>query len=231
MQIHGFNKLTLLDYPGHLGAMVFLGGCNMRCPFCQNASLVLNPSSLPVIPEDEIFSLLKRRKNILEGVCISGGEPTIYDELPDFIKRIKDMGYLVKLDTNGTNPSMLTNLIEHKLIDYVAMDIKNSKSNYALTSGKPAVELGKIEESVAYLISSPLSYEFRTTVIKELHSEEDFHSIGKWIFGAKSYYLQAFKDSGDLITSGLHAPSKETLNWYASILAPYVEQIQLRGID
>ncbi len=231
MQIHGLNKTTLLDYPKHLAALVFLGGCNMRCPFCQNASLITDLGSQPVIPEEELFSYLKKRKNILEGVCISGGEPTLYPDLPDLIEKMKVLGYLVKLDTNGTNPAMLKQLVKDHLVDYVAMDIKNSREKYLETSGASENLLSPVEESVAYLKTSSVEYEFRTTIVKELHSSEDILSIGSWLQGAKNYYLQSFRDSGDILCPGYHAHPKEVLEEFISLLAPYIEHVQLRGLD
>jgi len=203
----------------------------MRCPFCQNASLVLNPSAQPAIPEEEVFALLEKRKNLLEGVCISGGEPTLYPDLPAFIKKIKLLGYKVKLDTNGLNPSMIKTLVKDNLIDYIAMDIKNSKKNYSQTCGVPYIDISKLEESVAYLLSSSLEYEFRTTVIKELHIKDDILAIGQWIQGAKAYYLQTYKDSSDIISPGLHGHSKETLTQFTALLTTYVEHVALRGVD
>lgn len=231
MQINGFNKVTLLDYPKHLAATIFLGGCNMRCSFCQNASLVIDPTSVPAISVDEILSYLDKRKGIIEGVCITGGEPTIYPELHDFIKLIKSKGVLVKLDTNGSNPSLLKSLAEERLIDYVAMDIKNSKEKYGLTIGIPDFSLDKIDESVHFLLSCSLEYEFRTTIVKELHTKEDMLSIGQWIKGAKAYYLQNYKDSGDILCPGLSSHTKETLTEFAAVLEPYVNQVELRGVE
>jgi pyruvate formate lyase activating enzyme len=147
MQIHGFNKTTLLDYPRHLAATVFLGGCNMRCPFCHNSSLVLHPESVPVIPEEDILSYLLKRKNILEGVCITGGEPTLSSKLPDFIEKIRSLGLKVKLDTNGSRPDVLKKLVNDDLINYVAMDIKNSKEKYSLTTGIDNYNTDNITES------------------------------------------------------------------------------------
>jgi pyruvate formate lyase activating enzyme len=167
MQINGFNKTTLLDYPKHIAATVFIGGCNMRCPFCHNASLVEYVGSQPAISIDEVLDYLKKRKGILEGVCVTGGEPTLYPELPAFISEIKALGFKVKLDTNGTNPAMLKNLSENRLIDYVAMDIKNSKSKYPLTTGMQNIKLDKICDSVSFLLTSQVEYEFRTTIVKE----------------------------------------------------------------
>lgn len=230
MHINGFNKLTLLDYPGHLAATVFLGGCNMRCPFCHNASLVTKVATQPVIPAEEVLSFLLKRQNVLEGVCITGGEPTLYPDLPKFIKEIKALGFKVKLDTNGTNPNMIKSLVNDKLIDHVAMDIKNARDKYSLTAGIPGLSIETIDESISYLLSNPVDYEFRTTVVKEFHTKEDMLSIGQWIRGAKTYYLQAYKDSGDIIMSGLNGHSKETMQEFVNILAPYVVQVHLRGI-
>ncbi len=231
MQIHGFNKLTLLDYPGHLAAIIFLGGCNMRCPFCQNASLVTNAASQPTITVEEVLSVLSKRKNILEGVCISGGEPTLYPDLPGLIKDVKTLGYKVKLDTNGTNPAMMKALIDDGLLDYVSMDIKNSRNKYSLTSGVSSIDLGSIEESISYLLTGPLDYEFRTTIVKEHHEDNDMLSIGHWIKGANAYYLQAYKDSGDILSPGLTSHTKDTLEHFASILTPFVKHVSLRGVD
>lgn len=231
MQINGFNKLTLLDYPGHLAATIFLGGCNMRCPFCHNASLVIKVSSQPVIPAEEVLAFLAKRTNILEGVCITGGEPTLSQDLPELLQKIKAMGFQVKLDTNGTNPSMLKSLVSDQLIDYVAMDIKNSRDKYRATAGSPNLSLELIDESISFLLTSPLDYEFRTTVVKEFHTSEDMLFLGEWLTGAKAYYLQAYRDSEDVITPGFHCPSKDTLSEYITLLTPYIKQVTLRGVD
>ncbi len=229
--IHGFNKTTLLDYPGHLASTIFLGGCNFRCPFCHNATLVLAPHSQPIISEDEIFSNLKKRIGIIEGVCITGGEPTLYPDLIDLIKRIKDLGFLVKLDTNGSNPKMVENLIDSNLIDYIAMDIKNSKEKYPLTSGLKNMDMESISESISLLINSHIDYEFRTTVVKNFHESSDFISIGKWVEGAKSYFLQSFRDSDDVIGKGLQSCTPAEIESFKEILLPYVKQVNLRGIE
>lgn len=231
MQIHGFNKSTLLDYPKHLAATIFLGGCNLRCPFCQNASLVLRPGSQPVHPEEEVLAYLAKRVHILEGVCITGGEPTLSPELPVFLRKIKVLGYKIKLDTNGLNPIMVKELADSHLIDYVAMDIKNSQEHYPATAGILSLDLAPVRETAAFLLAGPLDYEFRTTVVRELHSEEDMHSIGRWLTGAKAYYLQSYKDSGDILSPGLSAPDKDTLQRYQSILNTYLDHVSLRGID
>lgn len=231
MQIHGFNKTTLLDYPRHLAATIFLGGCNMRCPFCHNASLVTDPGSQPTIPEEEVLTYLAKRQTILEGVCITGGEPTLYPDLIDFIKKIKTLGFKIKLDTNGSNPAVLKSLIDNQLIDYVAMDIKNSKEKYPLSCGIKNYNTDKITKSIDYLISSGIDYEFRTTIVREHHTLPDIISIGEWIQGAKAYYLQSYKDSEDIISPGLSSHSKETLSSFEAALTPYVKAVSLRGVE
>lgn len=230
MNIQGFNKLTLLDYPGHMAATIFLGGCNLRCPFCHNASLVSGSAS-PAIPFTDVLTTLLKRRHILEGVCITGGEPTLYPGLMELIRQIKALGFKVKLDTNGTNPDLLMSCVQEQLIDYVAMDIKNSREKYALTSGIPNINLDKIEQSILFLLSGKIDYEFRTTIVKELHTQEDMHSIGKWIEGARAYFLQSFQDSGDILAPGLSAHKKETLEEFNTLLRPYVKHVSLRGVD
>jgi pyruvate formate lyase activating enzyme len=230
MQIHGFNKTTLLDYPKHLAATIFFGGCNMRCPFCHNASLVSGAASQPIIPEQEVLSYLAKRKGILEGVCITGGEPTLNPDLITFITKIKELGLKVKLDTNGTNPRLMKTLIEDKLIDYIAMDIKNSKEKYALTAGLTNFTIEPILESADFLLTSPIKYEFRTTIVKEYHNREDMLSIGEWLSGAQAYFLQAYQDSGDILLPGLHSHSKETLEEYVQLLTPMIPSVSVRGI-
>lgn len=232
MKIHGYSQLTLLDYPGHLACTIFCGHCNFRCPFCHNASLVLHADEQPVISEDTILQHLKKRQGILEGIAITGGEPTLHRDLPDFIKKLRDeTGLSIKLDTNGTNPGMLEGLISEKLIDYVAMDIKSSPARYALASGLKTLEMDDIFNSVDILMSSDIDYEFRTTVVDRIHQKDDFIEIGEWIAGAKAYFLQCYKDSGDLISpAGLHAPTPETLEHYRDILLPFVPNTEIRGL-
>lgn len=194
MQIHGLNKTTLLDYPEHVAATVFTGGCNFRCPFCHNAGLVLEPDAQESIPEEEVLSFLQKRRGILQGVCITGGEPTLQPDLADFIGKVKELGYPVKLDTNGYRPEVLRELLDKKLLDYVAMDIKASKENYARASGLCRIDLDRIEESVEILKNSGISYEFRTTVVAGIHSMEEFDAIGRWLAGSRAYYLQAYRE-------------------------------------
>ncbi len=231
MQIHGFNKTTLLDYPKHLAATIFFGGCNLRCPFCHNASLVTKVASQPIIPEQEVLSYLAKRKGILEGVCITGGEPTLNPDLTTFLAKIKELGLKVKLDTNGTNPQLMKTLVADKLIDYIAMDIKNSKEKYALTAGLNDFRIDPILESADFLMTSPIDYEFRTTIVKEYHNREDMLSIGEWLSGAQAYFLQSYQDSGDILLHGLHSHNKETLDEYVQLLTPMIPSISVRGID
>lgn len=246
MLICGFNKTTLLDYPEHVAATVFLGGCNFRCLFCQNSDLLLHPADFAAFTESEVLEHLKKRRSMLSGVCISGGEPTIYKDLPDFLARIKELGYLVKLDTNGTNPDMIRRLYEAKLIDYVAMDIKTGPSDYARVSGLSEVEdsiftasgqnpLENVKESVRFLMretdASVFTYEFRTTVVRELHSAESFIEIGSWIGGASRYFLQSYKDSEHVLCPGFHAYSKAELEAFADLLHPMIPSVSLRGVD
>ena len=230
MNIHGFITLTLLDYPEHLAASVFLGSCNLRCPFCQNGNLVLSPENEPSISEEEVLAFLKKRSGILEGVCISGGEPTLYRELPDFISKIKALGYLVKLDTNGTNPEMLRFLYENHLLDYIAMDIKNSPERYGETAGVPGLDLGPIRESVSWLLEGHVDYEFRTTVVRQFHDSASFRAIGPWISGARRYFLQAFIDRDTVLRPGLSAWSREEMEGFAALVRPWVPAVELRGI-
>ena len=195
MVIHGYNKTTLLDYPEHVACTVFTGHCNMRCPFCHNGDLVLTPGSQPAISEEEFFSFLNKRKNILEGVAITGGEPTIQADLPEFIKRIKEYNLEVKLDSNGMRPEILRKLMDENLVDYFAMDIKSSKSGYSYATGIANFDLGPVEESVSLLMENRVPYEFRTTVLKPFHNKEVFEEIAEWIKDCSQYYLQNYVDS------------------------------------
>ncbi len=231
MQIHGLNKTTLLDYPEHVAATVFTGGCNFCCPFCHNADLVLYPGEFPTLSEAEILAFLQKRKNVLSGVCITGGEPTLQPDLPEFIRKIKEMGYLVKLDTNGYRPEVLKDLLEEKLLDYVAMDIKNAKYKYDASVGKCKIDITRIEESVALLKDGYIPYEFRTTVVKELHTREDFEAIGEWIQGARVYFLQSYRDNDNVIQKGCSAYNKEELVYFVKILQKYIARVELRGVE
>jgi len=231
MKIYGLNKTTLLDYPGRVAAAIFLGGCNFRCPFCQNSSLVLSPDRQPEIPEEEVLSFLKKRKGILEGVCVTGGEPTLSPELPEFLKKIQDLGYPVKLDTNGSRPQVLKDLASRNLIQMTAVDIKACPNNYPSLCGLVHPDLDSIKETVDFLINGSLDYEFRTTVVRELHTEQDFIQIGQWIAGAKAYYLQAYRDSEEVLQPGFSSYSQKELMYFRDILKHTIPLVELRGID
>ena len=228
MKIGGFQKMTVLDYPGKVACTVFTHGCNLRCPFCHNARLVVRDEDL--IDENEILSYLNKRRGILDGVCISGGEPTLQSDLFDFMKKVKDLGMLIKLDTNGTCPDKLQYAIDNGLVDYVAMDIKNCREEYAKTCGLSEMDISKIEKSVEILMQSGVDYEFRTTVTKELHTPDDFAKIGQWIKGAKRYYIQSFVDSGDIILEGLNPLDLQGLKALSEAVSPYVPSVELRGV-
>ena len=231
MLINGILKLTLLDYPGHTACTVFTGGCNFRCPFCQNAALVLRVPEQPVVPEEELFNLLEKRRGLLDGVCVTGGEPTLQADLLEFLRRIKEKGFLVKLDTNGTRPQVISQALEQGLVDKVAMDIKTCRERYPLVAGIDRPDMGAIEDSVRLLLSNPGKYEFRTTVVRQLHTAEDMQGIGEWIKGAQEYYLQGFKDSGDIIEDGFSALSKDEMESLLTVVRRFVPSAQLRGVD
>lgn len=231
MQIYGLNKTTLLDYPEHVAATIFTGGCNFCCPFCHNGELVLHPQVYPVIAEEEVMTFLKKRKGVLTGVCITGGEPTLQKDLVAFIKGIKELGYFVKLDTNGYKPEVLRNLIEQQLLDYVAMDIKNSRIHYPQTVGLPTMDLKRIEESVQILLNGTIDYEFRTTVVRQLHTVNDFRDIALWLNGAQAYYLQAYRDNENVIQKGFSAYKKEEMEDFLKILTSYIKKVELRGME
>ncbi len=229
--IYGLQKTTLLDFPGHVASTIFLGKCNFRCPYCQNSSL-LDPRDLPPsFTEEDVYRHLHKRKGILEGVCITGGEPTLTKDLPRFIKNIKDIGYLVKLDTNGTNPSMLQALLEENLLDMVAMDIKNCPDRYGTTIGIPQYNTRAVEESVALLKNSNIQYEFRTTLVKELHRKEDLLAISQWLQGPSAYFLQNYRDSEEVLTDGLHSFGVPELKELLAIVQPLLPNASLRGVD
>lgn len=227
VKIYGFQKMTLLDFPGRVACTLFTAGCNFVCPFCHNASLVTHIDGAP-IDHEEIFSYLNKRKGLLDGVCITGGEPLLWPDIASFIQKIKEMGYLVKLDTNGAFPDRLAHLIDTGLVDYVAMDIKNSKEKYALTAGVP-VDLAAIEQSVELLKEGRVEYEFRTTVVKEFHTEQDIISMANWLSGTRYWYLQNFTDSGDLIQNGLHSHGEKWLQNAQSLARQTIEGVKVRG--
>ncbi len=224
----GFQKLTLLDFPGKVACTVFTKGCNFYCPFCHNANLV-DLGQEQTITEEEVLSYLNKRIGILEGVCITGGEPLLHPDLPDFIRKVKDLGYAVKLDTNGSFPDKLKALADEKLIDYVAMDIKNTMEKYPLTSGCETLNLELINQSIDFLMQGTLDYEFRTTVTEELHSVADISAIAKRIAGAKKYFLQNFVDSGNIIGKNLHPVNEKTLNCMELTAQEFVKPAKIRG--
>ena len=231
MNICGYQKTTLLDYPGHVAATIFTGGCNFRCPFCHNSDLVVNSTMSPCISQEEIFSFLKKRKNVLSGICITGGEPTLQTNLSEFIKKVRSLGYKIKLDTNGYRPDVISSLLEDNLLDYIAMDIKAGLSNYAKVSGIPNLDTSKIKESISIIENSGIDYEFRTTVVKELHSQEDFLEISEMLSSSSPYFIQSFKDSGNILTPGLSSCDTDTLNQYLAIVKNKLPFCSLRGIE
>lgn len=231
MQIYGFNKTTLLDFPGRIAATVFTGGCNFRCPFCHNGGLVLAPEEQPEVPEDEVLAFLKKRKGILTGVCITGGEPTLRRDLPEFIVKVRELGLAVKLDTNGYCPQALEQLLSEGLLDYAAMDIKAGKDNYARVCGLPSVDFTSIEHSVSLIKNSGIAHEFRTTVVRELHCLRDFLQIGPLLQGACAYYLQSYTETEEVLEPGFHSYEREELLAFAEAVKPFVPNTQLRGVE
>jgi pyruvate formate lyase activating enzyme len=230
MKIHGLQKMTLLDFPGRVACTVFIGGCDFRCPFCHNFELV-DGTAKPIMDDEELLSFLSGRKGLLDGVAFTGGEPMINPGLPELIRKIRDLGYAIKLDTNGYHPETLEMLLKEGLIDYVAMDIKNSPAKYAMTSGLEQLDLEPVKRSISLLLEGDVDYEFRTTVLKEFHEADDFEEMGKMIKGAKRYFLQAFTDRDSVPFGNLHAPNKEEMTAFMVKAAPYVLEISLRGID
>lgn len=231
MNIHGFTKTTLLDYPGLVAATVFTGGCNFRCPFCHNADLVLNPDKFPREDDDEILDFLKKRHGILEGVCVTGGEPTLQPDLVAFIEKLKDMNYKVKLDTNGFNPVGLETLIDGGLLDYVAMDIKAGRTGYGHVIGIPGFNIDNICRSVDILSKNKIPYEFRTTAVKGLHDEEDFVDISDWLPSDCNYFIQSYKETTGIGNLYCDSFSKETLLHFLEIVKTNITNSTLRGVD
>ena len=229
MLIHGLQKLTLLDDPGHTACTVFLGQCDWRCPFCHNAELLV-PDAPALMDEAELLAFLKKRQGLLESVVFSGGEPLLHRDLPALMEKVRALGYRLKLDTNGAHPERLREILQAGLADYVAMDIKNSPARYAETCGAAAVDLDRIRQSVSLLMHEAPDYEFRTTVVAELHDAASFAAIGAWIRGARRYFLQPFTDRETVPFAGLHAPSRAALESYLDILRPFVPSAALRGI-
>ena len=230
MKLGGLQKMTLLDFPGRVACTVFTAGCNFRCPFCHNSSLVLSPR-VAELSQDDFFAFLEKRRGLLDGVAITGGEPCLHADLPDLLEKIRAMGYGVKLDTNGCHPELLRTMLERGLVDYVAIDIKNSPAKYAAACGMGTVDLAPIRQSIELLMTAAPDYEFRTTVVAELHEAADFAEIGQMIRGAKRYFLQAFTDRDTVPFEGFHAPAKEDMLRFADAVRPFVGEVSLRGVD
>ena len=227
----GLQKLTLLDYPGYVACTLFTRGCNMRCPFCHNASLVVRAEEQKPYTYEEIMSFLRKRQGILDGVAITGGEPTLMPYLPDFMAEVKELGYKIKLDTNGTRPDVLSSVIERELVDYVAMDIKNSREKYGETVGLGvAFDMMPIDRSIGILMEGKIDFEFRTTVSKTFHTSSDIVNIGKWLAGEEKFFLQQFKDSGDVIGCGIEEYDEDEMKDLLDLIRAFVPNAQLRGV-
>ena len=230
MKIHGLQKMTLLDFPGKVACTVFLAGCDLRCPFCHNAELL--DGSAPAVTDDAgLLSFLAKRKGLLDGVAVTGGEPLLREDLPDLLSRIRDLGFAVKLDTNGTHPERLNRIITAGLADYIAMDVKNDPERYALTCGLEKMDLAPVRESVSLLTEGRTDYEFRTTVVAELHDDRSFEEIGRWIHGARRYFLQKFTDRETVPFGGFHAPEDRQMAGWADLVRPHADFVGMRGVD
>ena len=228
--IVGFQKLTLLDYPGKTACTIFTAGCNLRCPFCHNADLVLAPSSIDKFSDEEILSYLSKRKGLIDGICITGGEPMLMKDLPDFCEKIKDIGVSVKIDTNGSFPALLKYIVRNGLCDYIAMDIKNSLAKYPATVGVPNIDVSPFRESIEFLKESGIDHEFRTTVCRPFHTVEDIVEIGKLLGANEKYFLQSFVDSGRLIGQGVSGFLPSEMKDMLSQLKLFVPNADIRGI-
>ena len=222
--------MTLLDFPGVVSCTIFLGGCDFRCPFCHNFELI-DGTAQPIMDDSELIEFLRSRKALIDGVAITGGEPCLHKDLPELIRKIRAEGYKVKLDTNGYHPEMLKAIIDEGLVEYVAMDIKNSEEKYALTCGLDSINMDIIKESISILMNSDIEYEFRTTVVNELHEADDFYKIGEMIKGAKHYFLQRFTDRDSVPYGNLSAPSFEDMHKYCDIARNFVTNSDLRGVE
>ncbi len=231
MLLSGLQKLTLLDYPGKVACTVFTGGCNFRCPFCHNAPLVLPERLAQDTTEQEVLDFLRKRRGVLDGVAVTGGEPLLHKDIGAFLEKVKELGFMIKLDTNGSFPDRLIELAEAGLVDRVAMDVKNAPALYAQTVGLDRLDMAAIEKSRDFLLSGKIDYEFRTTVVKGLHTRESIEQAAQWIAGAREYYLQQFKDSGDVLhIEGLSAFSEEEMRALREAAAKYVPSVELRGL-
>ena len=232
MQICGLQKLAMVDYPGKLAATVFTGGCDLRCPFCHNALLVTRLQETPVLDEADILDFLRSRRGLLDGVVLTGGEPLIHPDAADFLQKVRDLGFCTKLDTNGRHPEALSDILRRGLVDYVAMDIKNIPEKYPMTVGVPDLDMAPIFESIRLLRESGVDYEFRTTLVRELHDPADIPAIGKWLKGAPHYALQKFVDSGALISDvPFHPFSDAEMREMAALAEPFFGTVTTRGVD
>lgn len=230
MKIHGLMKMTLLDFPGKVACTVFLGGCDLRCPFCHNSEL-LDMGAPAQMEEEELYAFLRKRVGLLDGVAFTGGEPLLRTDLIPVMRKIRDMGFEIKLDTNGTHPQRLKEIVSEGLVDYVAMDIKNSPDKYGVTCGLPDLDISNVSESIQFLLSDAVDYEFRTTVVSPYHDEESFQKIGPWIEGAKRYFLQEFVDRETVKYQGLSACTEAQMQSFLRIVTPFVKEASLRGIS
>ena len=230
MRIGGLQKLAMVDFPGKVAATVFTSGCNLRCPFCHNAPLVTRPEKAEDLSEQTVLAFLAGRRGLLDGVVLSGGEPLLQPGVEEFLAQVRDMGYAVKLDTNGCYPQRLQQLLEKKLVDYVAMDIKNSLEKYAETVGCPGFDTAAVKESAAILMESKVAFEFRTTAVKPFHTLKDMEVIGRWLAGAPRYFLQTFVDSGNLVGEGCRPFSPSEMRELAEKARPWFESVTIRGI-
>ena len=229
MQIHGFQKLTLLDFPQKTACTLFLAGCDFRCSFCHNSGLVLGDLP-PETNDEEVLRFLKKRRGLLDGVAVTGGEPLLSPALPELLRKIRDLGFAVKLDTNGNHPERLREMIEKGLVQYVAMDVKNAPEKYGTTVGIPDLDIARVDESIRMLLHGTVEYEFRTTAVRELHDEDSFRAIGAWLRGAARYYIQCFTDRDTVMSPGLHAPSNAELQRFLDAVKPFIPSAALRGV-
>lgn len=230
MRILGLQKLSLLDFPGKVAATVFTGGCDLRCPFCHNASLVLPGRGTSALDAGGVLDFLASRRGLLDGVVLSGGEPLLQPDAADFLAEVKAMGFAVKLDTNGCHPDALADILDRRLADYVAMDIKNSLEKYPWTVGVPGFDTAPVERSARLLMEGPADYEFRTTLVRPFHEVGDMETIGRWLRGARRYYLQAFVDSGDLVGGGCAPFTPEEMEGFLQAARPFFQSVALRGL-
>jgi len=229
MKINGYEKFSMVDFEGKIACTVFTGGCNLRCPFCHNGSLVIGDVKANQIDDGEVMEYLEKRRGLVDAVSVTGGEATLQPDLADFLRRVRALGYITKLDTNGLRPDVLKSLLDEGLVDYVAMDIKNSRESYGRTVGIEGYDVGKVQKSVEYLLGGAVPYEFCTTVVLEYHRRSDFESIGRWIAGAERYYLQRFICSEGVMREGLHRYNDSIMEQALEIVKRDVPAARLRG--